>query len=134
MLQAQHWERPLLDLAHQALDSGENVDAHLGDDTSLMVSAYDYCSEITRENSKTFYIASSLLPEKKRRASRALYAFCRISDDIVDRPGESESAFKLAQWRSEVTLGSQGFHNHSGNWYQLPGQMHAVHIIFRTVM
>jgi phytoene synthase len=51
---------------------------------SLLERAYARCEEITRQNSHTFYLASSLLPAEKRRATRALYAFCRTSDDLVD--------------------------------------------------
>jgi hypothetical protein len=47
--------------------------------------AYQACEAITRQHSRTFYLASGLLPAGKRQAVRALYAFCRVSDDIVDR-------------------------------------------------
>jgi phytoene synthase len=41
------------------------------------------------------------LPTGKRRAIRALYAFCRVSDDIVDSSeGDAEKA--LAAWRERV--------------------------------
>jgi phytoene/squalene synthetase len=29
-------------------------------------------------------MASALLPEKKRKAARALCEFCRVSDDLID--------------------------------------------------
>jgi 15-cis-phytoene synthase len=49
--------------------------------------AYGICEEITRTHSTSFYFATALLPEEKRRAIRVLYAFCRWSDDLVDEPG-----------------------------------------------
>ncbi len=43
------------------------------------------CQRIVREHARTFHLASVFLPEHKRRAAFALYAFCRVADDIVDR-------------------------------------------------
>jgi phytoene synthase len=37
-----------------------------------------------RAGSKTFFAASRLLPQRMRAASVALYAFCRVADDLVD--------------------------------------------------
>jgi phytoene synthase len=43
-----------------------------------------HCRRIVRAHARTFWLASRLLPADKRRAAFALYAFCRIADDIVD--------------------------------------------------
>lgn len=64
--------------------------------------AYGICNEITRLHSKSFYFATALLPETKRRAIRALYAFCRTSDDIVDQAAEGTAPQALAHWVSLV--------------------------------
>ena len=42
-----------------------------------------------------------MLPEAKRRAIYALYAFCRTLDDCVDEPGGEREA-GLARWLAEV--------------------------------
>ena len=42
------------------------------------------CERIVREHARTFALASRLLPPRKRRGAYALYAFCRVADDIVD--------------------------------------------------
>lgn len=42
------------------------------------------CDEAIRLGSKSFHAASLLLPRETRRAARALYSFCRSSDDLVD--------------------------------------------------
>lgn len=42
------------------------------------------CAEMIRAGSKSFHAASRLLPPRSRDAARALYAFCRTSDDLVD--------------------------------------------------
>lgn len=43
-----------------------------------------HCARITRQHARTFTLASRFLPEEKRRAAFAVYAFCRTADDIVD--------------------------------------------------
>lgn len=43
-----------------------------------------HCETLTRRHARTFAIASYLLPPEKRRGTYALYAFCRVADDIVD--------------------------------------------------
>jgi phytoene synthase len=53
-----------------------------------------------RKNSKTFFLATALLPAAKRRAIRALYAFCRASDDLIDVQGASLA--DIERWRTEV--------------------------------
>ena len=46
--------------------------------------SYNYCMDVMQENSKSFYFASQQLPTKQKYAVGALYAFCRLIDDIVD--------------------------------------------------
>jgi phytoene synthase len=45
------------------------------------------CREMIRCGSRSFFTASLLLPEGARDAAYALYAFCRLSDDVVDVEG-----------------------------------------------
>jgi 15-cis-phytoene synthase len=62
-----------------------------------LAEAYRSCLEITRRNSRSFFLSSQLLPPEKRRAVRALYAFCRTSDDLVDQP-QVNAMQALAAW------------------------------------
>jgi phytoene synthase len=48
---------------------------------------YRECAALTREKSKSFYLALSFLPEPKRSSAFALYDFCRFVDDLVDERG-----------------------------------------------
>ncbi len=50
------------------------------------------CQRVVREHARTFHLASVFLPQHKRRAAFALYAFCRVADDIVDRADEARCA------------------------------------------
>ena len=45
------------------------------------------CRELIRGGSKSFFLASLLLPEPVREAAYAVYGFCRLSDDAVDVDG-----------------------------------------------
>ncbi len=56
--------------------------------------------KVIRSHSKTFFWATALLPAKKRVAIRSLYAFCRKTDDLVDRHGASMK--DLEDWREQV--------------------------------
>lgn len=103
-MQTHAWEQQLISLAHEALHH-PSLDLHepksLFDETALIDRAYDYCERLTANHSKSFFLASALLPADKRRAVRALYAFCRISDDIIDqRSDHSETNLKM--WRQRI--------------------------------
>lgn len=43
------------------------------------------CAKILREGSKSFAAAARLLPARVRGPATALYAFCRVADDAIDR-------------------------------------------------
>ena len=58
------------------------------------------CEQITRAHARTFSLASRLLPTEKRRAAFALYAFCRIADDLVDQ-AEHDNISALASQLKE---------------------------------
>lgn len=59
-----------------------------------------------RAGSKSFAAASLLLPPALREAAYALYAFCRLSDDMVDVEGGSQAA--IAQLRARLHLAYAG--------------------------
>jgi 15-cis-phytoene synthase len=42
------------------------------------------CRQMIRQGSKSFHLASLLLPQGYREQARALYGFCRMADDLVD--------------------------------------------------
>jgi phytoene synthase len=99
--QVAHWEKNLLEMARQALDENVQHDTVETDNTALIQNAYDYCEMITRYHSKTFYMASGLLPGGKKQAVHALYAFCRVTDDMVDRP-TSDARSSLEAWKKFI--------------------------------
>ncbi len=70
-------------------------------DRALLDRAYADCAVITAQHSRSFYLASKFLPADKRRAMRALYAFCRVTDDIVDCHG-CNAEHELIRWRQQA--------------------------------
>jgi phytoene synthase len=101
-LQIQSWENTLLARAQEAMHSPNQLLPEVTD-TKLLTNAYRECSRITHHHSKTFYLASALLPYQKRIAARALYAFCRVTDDIVDSDASvQERQDTLEAWREIV--------------------------------
>jgi phytoene synthase len=63
-----------------------------------------YCQDKAAQSGSSFYYSFLSLPDDKRNAIIALYAFCREVDDIVDSHGELHiKQIKLDWWRQEVT-------------------------------
>lgn len=55
--------------------------------TSDLQASYALCRQICRRSGSSFYPAFRSLRPEKLRAMEAIYAFCRFTDDLVDRPG-----------------------------------------------
>ena len=69
----------------------------------------DYVSNIVKKAGTSFYWGMRFLPKNKRNAMFAVYAFCRIVDDIAD--GElsiDEKKLKLDEWRKVINGLYQG--------------------------
>ena len=64
---------------------------------------HQYCQQRAAASGSSFYYSFLFLPDEKRRAITALYAFCREVDDAVDECSDPAVArTKLAWWRTEV--------------------------------
>jgi phytoene synthase len=101
-IQLDTWENRLLALAYEPVENWTAEQNPGFADPSALDRAYAYSEQITQEHSATFYMASALLPGAQRQAIRALYAFCRVSDDLVDQPQGNSAAIDAARferWR-----------------------------------
>ncbi len=107
--QLETWEHTLLAQALAPLEDRLRHEGHILATWAKHDSPYRHCRQITRDNSRTFYMASSLLPREQRQAIWALYAFCRVSDDLVDRE-TGDGYRKFQTWRQQTlnNLGPDG--------------------------
>lgn len=73
----------------------------------------EYCQEKAAQSGSSFYYSFLFLPQQRRRAITALYAFCREVDDTVDECTDITIARnKLVWWRKEVTAMLDGKASH----------------------
>ncbi|MBI4901166.1 MAG: phytoene/squalene synthase family protein [Actinobacteria bacterium] len=54
--------------------------------STLVETGYRRCAALTRAYGTTYYWGALLLPKRQRRDVYAVYALCRLADDIVDEP------------------------------------------------
>lgn len=59
---------------------------------AVLAEGYRRCATITRRHGTTYYWGTLLLPPARRRHVYAVYALCRLADDIVDAPGATAAA------------------------------------------
>ncbi len=67
--------------------------------TPSPLKSHGFCRAITRRKAKNFYYGLKLLPEPKRSAMYALYAYMRLVDDIADDDTGQRS---LAQRKADL--------------------------------
>ncbi len=60
------------------------------------------CEALMRGGSKSFFAASSLLPQRVRIPAIALYAFCRMADDAIDEGMDDPHALSRLQHRLDA--------------------------------
>jgi len=60
------------------------------------------CVAMMQGGSKTFFAASRLLPPRVRTAAIALYAFCRVADDLVDEAAPGDTPLAVLQARLDA--------------------------------
>lgn len=74
---------------------------------------HQYCQDKAAASGSSFYYSFRFLPENRRLAITALYAFCREVDDIVDECNDTNVALtKLNWWRQEIKDLFQGQPHH----------------------
>ena len=72
-----------------------------------------YCQQKAAASGSSFYYSFLFLPEERRRAITALYAFCREVDDVVDDCSDTATArATLGWWRTELAAAFHGNPQH----------------------
>jgi len=73
---------------------------------AALKASYDECKRLNSLHGKTYYLATLLLPRKKRPYVHALYGFARYADEIVDDLASTlspqEKADALRTWSAGV--------------------------------
>ncbi|HEX6118576.1 MAG TPA: presqualene diphosphate synthase HpnD [Dongiaceae bacterium] len=85
----------------------------------------------------SFYAAMRLLPQARRDAMFAIYAFCREVDDIADEPAEvADKKRRLDGWRTEIARLYDGVPQHPIALALLPAvkQFNLRHMDFLAVI
>jgi phytoene synthase len=67
----------------------------MGEDRALHAS-YQACRALARQHGTTYYLSTFVLPRAAWRHVWALYAFCRLADEIVDDPAPASPAEREA--------------------------------------
>ncbi len=68
------------------------------------------CTRLLRGGSRSFRVASLLLPSRVRASATALYAFCRIADDAVDLGRDPDAGPTLRRRLGAIARGTPGAH------------------------
>jgi phytoene synthase len=75
--------------------------------------AYEHCAQILEGSGSSFAAAFWMLPAPQRRALHAVYAFCRLADDVADDPEvRGDRQRLLERWRSELAAAYRGEATH----------------------
>ena len=61
-------------------------------------------------HSRTFHLATSLFPAGERIRVQRLYAYCRVTDDLADGPGEADRE-QRERWLSDWLAASRAAHD-----------------------
>ncbi len=90
--------------------------------TAEVAEAYRVCREIARKEAKNFYYSFIALPEAKRNAICAVYAFMRHADDLSDDETISVESRQvnlhrwLEAWRSRHLKTSRKSHKRNASF------------------
>jgi 15-cis-phytoene synthase len=87
---------------------------------TAVAAAYLHCRQIARAAARNFYYGFVLLPDAKRDALCALYAFMRGIDDIADEPGApEEKQARLGERRMVMDRALEGTEANDPVWTAL---------------
>jgi squalene synthase HpnC len=81
--------------------------------TPSVAEARAWCKQLAETHYENFHVASWFLPKRIRPHFHAIYAYCRVSDDLGDETGNREQSIALLeQWREELDACYNGTARH----------------------
>src|ERR1700724_818272 len=79
------------------------ADYAIPETTPTPMAPEDYCARLARTQHENFSVASCFLPRRVRQHFFNVYAYCRISDDLGDKVGDSATSLELLeQWGRQL--------------------------------
>jgi 15-cis-phytoene synthase len=81
---------------------------------SSLERSYAHCHAVAKSRAKNFYYSFILLPEEKRNAMCAMYAFMRYCDDLSDEPGANRDS--VERWRDALSDALEGRPDSNLTW------------------
>ena len=83
------------------------------DSTPSLDDALDWCKHLAETHYENFHVASWFLPKALRPHFHAIYAYCRVSDDLGDEVGDTAQALALLDfWGHELDACYEGRSRH----------------------
>ena len=83
------------------------------DKTPTIEEARAWCKHLAETHYENFHVATWFLPERLRPHFHAIYAYCRVSDDLGDEVGNTEQSLALLDlWGRELDACYEGCSRH----------------------
>ncbi len=67
-------------------------------ETPTLAEARRWCQRLCETHYENFHVASRFLPERLRPHFHAIYAYCRVADDLGDEVGDPAQSLALLDW------------------------------------
>jgi squalene synthase HpnC len=82
--------------------------------TPTLEEARAWCKHLAETHYENFHVATWFLPERLRPHFHAIYAYCRVSDDLGDEVGNTEQSLALLDlWGRELDACYEGHSRHA---------------------
>jgi squalene synthase HpnC len=83
------------------------------DQAPTLNEARAWCKHLAETHYENFHVATWFLPERLRPHFHAIYAYCRVSDDLGDEVGNTEQSLALLDlWNRELDACYEGHTRH----------------------
>jgi squalene synthase HpnC len=106
---AESEQQALLALAWSALPASYRIP----DKAPTLQEARAWCKHLAETHYENFHVASWFLPEALRPHFHAIYAYCRVSDDLGDEVGDAAQSLALLDlWGHELDACYEGRARH----------------------
>jgi squalene synthase HpnC len=78
-----------------------------------LAEAREYCRRLATSHYENFSVATWFLPKRLHQHFYAVYAYCRISDDLGDETGDAQTSLRLLDaWEEELNACYAGHPRH----------------------